>query len=81
MLELGHELLVDVETARRVEDHDVEAVLACGVEAEPRCVDGITPVERIHRQLDLLAELLELIDCRGSLEVAGDERRVLPVAA
>ncbi len=35
----------------------------------------------IHRQLDLLAELLELIDRRGALEVAGDERGALPVTA
>ena len=40
-LELGHQLLVDVQPPRGVEDHDVEALLARGVEPEPRSLDGI----------------------------------------
>ena len=76
-LELVHQLLVDVQPARGVEDHDVEPVLAGGVEPEPRRLDGIASVERVDRDLDLPAELLELVDRRRALEVAGDERRAL----
>ena len=74
-LELGHQLLVDVQPAGGVEDDDVEAVLAGGLEPQPRRSDRVAPVERVHRQLDLLAELLELVDRRRALEVAGDESR------
>ena len=68
-----------MEPTGRVQDHDVEAFLARGFEAEPRRSDGILAVERVDRDLDLLAELLELVDRCGSLEVARDERGPLAV--
>ena len=80
-LELLHELLVDVQPARGVEDHDVERFLASGLDAEPRRVNRIGAVEREHGDLDLLAELLELVDRSRTLEIAGNERGTLPVAA
>jgi hypothetical protein len=79
-LELCHQLLVDVQAARGVEDHDVEAVLARLLQPEPRSGNRIGAIERVHGELDLLAELLELVDGRRSLEIAGDESGPLPVA-
>ena len=78
--ELLHQLLVDVQAAGGVEDHDVEALLAGGIEAEPSCRDGIAAVEREDGKLDLLAELLELVDRRGALEIASDEAGPLSVS-
>ena len=60
-----------MEPPGRVEDHDVEAVLARAPSSPSRAaLTGIAPVERVHRDLDLLAELLELIDRGRALEVA-----------
>ena len=80
-LELGHELLVDVQAAGGVEDHDVEAVPASGVDSALGGCDRVVRVERIDGNLDLPPELLELIDRGRSLEVACDESRALPLTA
>ena len=80
-LELGHELVVDVQSTRGVEDHDVQAVRASRVEPLRRGRDGIGAVEGEHGQLDLPAELLELVDGRRALEVAGDEPWPLRLAS
>ena len=80
-LELVHQLLVDVQAACGVEDHDVAAVLARLLEPEPRRSNGIGAIERVHGNLDLPAELLELVDGSRALEVAGDKAGLLPVRA
>ena len=55
--------------------------LRAGLDAEPRGGNRIAAIEREDRELDLLPELLELVHRSRTLEIAGDERRVLPVAA
>ena len=46
-----------------------------------RRLHGVAAVERPDGDLDLLAELLELVDRGRALQVAGDEPRALPVLA
>ncbi len=70
-----------MQPAGGVEDHDVETLLASGLDTEPGRSNRIAAIEREHRELDLLAELLELVHGGRTLEIAGDERGVLPVAA
>ena len=75
--ELVHQRLVDLEPTRGVDDHDVAAVGRCALETLARRGDGIRRVGAVNRQLDLAAELLELVDRGGTLEVRGDEARRL----
>src|SRR5581483_9757745 len=75
--QLLHQLLVDLETAGGVDDHDVAAVRARLLEAELRGRDWILALRAVDRDLDLLAELLELRDGGGALQVCCDERRSL----
>ena len=80
-LELVHELVVDVQSAGGVQDHDIEPVRARRLEPASGRLHGIAAVEREDRYLDLLAELLQLVDRRRSLEIAGDEAGTLLVLA
>ena len=68
---------VDLVAAGGVDDHDVAPVLGPldALLAQPT---GSLRSPLIDRNLDLLAELLELVDRGGALQVGGDERRVLP---
>src|SRR6266480_1055584 len=74
-LELLHQLLVHVEPAGRVEDDRVDALGRELPEAVTHDGDRIRAFAAIDRNLDLLAELLELVDRRGPLQVGGDEPR------
>ena len=49
------------------------------LEPELRSLDRVGAIGRVDGNLDLLAELLELVDRRGSLEVACDEAGPLAV--
>ena len=74
--ELLHQRLVDLEAAGGVDDDDVAALRLRLLEPVPR--DRHRVLRRaveVDGDLDLLAELLELVDRRGPLEVGGDERR------
>jgi hypothetical protein len=75
--ELLHQLLVDVQPAGGVDDDDVLAGLARGVEAALRRLDGILRVRAVDGDLQLAAERLELVDRGRALQVGGDERRLL----
>ena len=75
--ELVHQRLVDVEPAGRVDDDDVETVRLRALEAFRRGPDGILRVRAIDGNRDLLAELLELVDRGGPLQVGRDEARLL----
>ena len=66
-LELGHQLLVDLQAAGRVDDHRVEARLARAGEPAARRLDRVLRVGAEDRDLDLRAELLELVDRGGPL--------------
>ena len=87
---LAHQLVVDAEPARGVDDDDVE-VLGLGLgEAGSRHRDGITGCRIVGpfngpcvggEDLDTgpLADDLELVDGTGTLQVAGNEQRRIPL--
>ena len=79
--ELVHQLLVDVQPAGGVEDDDVLAPALRRLQAVLHDLDRILRVAAVDGDLDLAAELLELVDRGGALEVGGDERRLLPLLA
>ena len=71
--ELVHQLLVDLQAAGGVDDHRVEALVARALEPAARRLDRVLGVGAVDGDLDLLAELLELVDRGGALQVGGDE--------
>src|SRR5207245_2647704 len=60
----------------RVEDDGVAVPIRKRANAVARHVDGIAVVLAVDRDVDLLAELLELVDRGGPLQVGGDEPRL-----
>ena len=74
-------VLVDVQPAGRVEDDDVLAAVLRGLDPFLDDLDRILRVLAVDRDLDLAAELLELVDRGGALQVGRDERRLLPLLA
>ncbi len=68
---LLHEGLVDLETAGRVDDEAPMLGLPCPLLRRARRLDGVAAeLAGIHLGADLLAQRLELLDGRGSLEIA-----------
>ena len=72
--ELVHQRLVDVQPARGVDDHDVAVGLLRSREPVAHGLHRVGALGRVDGDVDLLAELLELLDRGGALEVRGDER-------
>ena len=62
-LELVHERGVDLQTARRIDDHRRNTEPARLGDAVARDFDRILSVADEDREIDLLAECLQLIDC------------------
>ena len=75
--ELVHQRLVDLEPAGGVDDHDVAAVGGRALEPLARGDDRVRRLGAVDGQLELPAELLELVDRRGALQVGGDEAGLL----
>ena len=75
--ELVHQRLVDVQAAGGVDDDDVAARRPAprSSPSRRRPATGSCVSLAVDRDLDLLAELLELVDRGRALEVGGDERR------
>ena len=77
--ELGHELLVHVQAAGGVDDGDV-AVLAREGDAVARDVDRVeVGAGRVARHADAPGQRLQLVDGRRTVDVGGDEHRLLAV--
>src|SRR5204862_3686450 len=76
--ELVHQRLVDVEAPCRVDDDDV-AFGRC--DSLTRRLYGIRALGAVDGNLDLAAELLELIDRGRTLQIGGDERGLLALLA
>ena len=70
-------VLVDVQPAGGVDDDDVVAGLAGGVEPVLDDLDRILRVAAVDGDLDLAAELLELVDRRRTLQVGCDQGGLL----
>ena len=78
-LQLPHELVVDVQPARRVENQTLTFPRPLGlVDRVAANLQGIAlgRVLAVDRHADLLADDLELIDGGRPLEVGGDEHRL-----
>ena len=58
-----------------VDDHRVETLAARPFEPTARRLDRVLRVRPVDRHLNLLAELLELVDRRGALQIGRDEPR------
>ncbi len=80
-LELGHQLLVDLQAAGGVDDHGVEPRLPCAGEPAACRLDRVLRVGAEDGDLNLRAELLELVDRCGALQVGGDQARLAALAA
>ena len=73
-----HQLVVDVQPAGRVENHDVGAV-SLGVLARrvwQTATGSLAPGSEVDRHAELLAEHVQLVDGRGTLQVGGDQQRL-----
>ena len=75
-LELGHQLLVDLQAAGGVDDHGVEPLGAGALEPGAHRLDRVGRVGAEDGNVDLRAELLELVDCGRALKVGGDQARL-----
>ena len=77
LLELEHQLVVDLQPAGGVEDDGVEVVRARvrdGLGADRR---GVLALAREHLDADLLAQHAQLLARRGPAHVGGDQQRPL----
>ena len=81
VLELVHERVVDLQPAGGVDDDRVLTLGACLLDARARGGHGVLALAGGDRDLELTAELLELRDRGGTLEVGGDEERRAAVLA
>jgi hypothetical protein len=78
VLELAHELIVDVQTAGGVEDEEIEPARAGLLERPDRDVMRLRAVRRAPEAgVGALGHALELIDGRGAVDVGRDEQRAL----
>ena len=77
VLQLGHERLVDVQAARRVEKHEVVAVLAGVLDAGLGDLDRVALPHLEHGDVELRADGFQLLDRRRAVHVARDEQRAL----
>ena len=75
--ELLHELLVDMQSARGVDEHGVVAVFERVRYALPGDIHGIALPHLEHLDADLFADDLELLYRRGTIDIAGDEQGAL----
>ena len=77
--ELVHQRLVDVQAAGGVEDDDVAAVRARAVDPVAHGLDRVAALVGVDGNVDLRAELDQLVDRGGTLQVGGDERGLAAV--
>ena len=81
-LKLGHHVFIYVEAAGRVDDDDVVAGTAGVRDALAADRHGVLAVlASVHRHADGLAELRELIDGCGTIDVGGDQMRMAAPAS
>ena len=81
VLQLGHERLVDVQAAGRVEKDEVVAVLFRVLDAGLGDLDRVALPHLKHGNIELAADGLKLLDGRGTVHVARDEQRALALLA
>ena len=75
--DLLHHRLVDGQTSRRIDDHDVESVLAGIPDGVLRDLHGVfVPLLGVDLDADLAAEDLQLVDGRRTVDVARNEQHL-----
>ena len=70
-----------MQAARRVEEDQIVAVALGVLDRGLRDVHGVRLPHLEHRQVELLADGLQLLDGGGTVDVAGGEQRALALAA
>ena len=81
VLQLGHERLINVQTAGRVEKDKVVAVFFCVLDAGLGDRDRIALPHLEHGNIKLAADGLKLLDGSRTVHVARDEQRALALLA
>ena len=77
---LFHHFFVDVQTARRVDDHHVAQVVDGEAHALACDFHGVLPVAAIDLHAHLVAERLQLVGCGRAVHVAGNQQRAVAFA-
>ena len=76
-LQLAHHLVVDLQPARGIHEHDAIARAARLIDAVARDLHHVLmPALGVHRDVELLTERLELVDRGWPVDVRGDEARL-----
>ena len=73
LLELLHELFVDMQTAGGIQDHHVVAVVLRVTDSLLRDLDRILGTHFKDRHAGFLADDLQLVDRRRAVDIAGDQ--------
>ena len=79
IFQLIHELFVDMQTARRIENDDIVVVILRVFHALHGDIDRVDLTEIKDRDLRLSADDLELVDRGRTVNVTGDEQRMMTV--
>ncbi len=78
-VKLFHQRLVDVQAARRIQNHHVALMLTGVFNRFLRRLDRILRSVFIDRHADLTADDLQLLDGRRTIDIAADKQRLLAV--
>ena len=78
-VKLFHQRLVDVQTARRIQNHHVALMLTGVFNRFLRRLDRILRAVFIDRHADLTADDLQLLDGRRTIDITADKQRTLAV--
>ena len=80
VLQLLHEVLVDVQPSRRIDDHDVIEMRTCMIDCAPGNRHGIRALRHgKDGDAELPAQHLKLLDGGGPIDVGRDKQRLLPL--
>jgi len=78
--DLLHHRLIDGQTARRIDDHDIAALLAGVFDRVLRDLHGVrVSLFGVDLHADLTAQHLQLVDSGRTVDVAGDEQHMAPL--
>ena len=77
VFQLGHERLVDMQPPRRIDDHGVKTVSARMLDRLFRGLDHALRAALEYLRARLAADHFELIDRRGTIDVARHQKRTL----
>ena len=76
-LQLAHELFVDLQPSRRVDDNEAQSILLGVLDGRLSQLRRLLVCVVEHGHVDLLAERLQLSNCRGTIRIGGHEERLV----